>query len=52
MAVLDIRCDILALFYNSIYADQICSMKVTSFFAPSSRYGNPEDLRELVDTVC
>lgn len=23
---------------------------VTNFFAPSSRFGNPEDLKELVDT--
>ncbi|KAJ2676181.1 alpha-1,4-glucan branching enzyme [Coemansia spiralis] len=26
-------------------------MAVTSFFAPSSRYGEPDDLRELVDTA-
>merc|ERR1719228_2688052 len=25
--------------------------QVTSFFAPSSRYGNPEELRKLVDTA-
>ena len=25
--------------------------QVTSFFAPSSRYGSPDDLRELVDTA-
>lgn len=25
--------------------------QVTSFFAPSSRYGNPEDLKELVDVA-
>ena len=39
-------------FFLALFSvDQICSMKVTSFFAPSSRYGTPEDLRELVDTV-
>ena len=25
--------------------------QVTSFFAPSSRYGSPDDLKELVDTA-
>ena len=38
-------------FFGFILRHQICAIKVTSFFAPSSRYGNPEDLRELVDTV-
>lgn len=40
---------LMAIMEHAYYAS--FGYQVTSFFAPSSRYGNPEDLKELVDVA-
>ncbi|KAJ8655297.1 hypothetical protein O0I10_008986 [Lichtheimia ornata] len=40
---------LMAIMEHAYYAS--FGYQVTSFFAPSSRYGSPEDLKELVDTA-
>ncbi|KAI9015855.1 1,4-alpha-glucan-branching enzyme GBE1 [Phycomyces nitens] len=40
---------LMAIMEHAYYAS--FGYQVTSFFAPSSRYGTPEDLKELVDTA-
>src|ERR1700744_3184292 len=40
---------LMAIMEHAYYAS--FGYQITSFFAPSSRYGTPEDLKELIDTA-